>query len=191
MQLMIMVGVLLLGLATVAVVYVAGMRAKSPLLLKPLVGLQRAVINPRQLRTAGTPGAYAAVIRHRGRVSGQAYETPVGAVPVEDGFLIALVYGPRTNWLRNVLAAGTATIVHEGRTYAVDQPEILPMREAAAHFSPGDRRGFHWIGTNEALRVRKAAPEGAGEAVTGTTRPDGASAHVPQAGRPVETRQTA
>jgi hypothetical protein len=115
----------------------------------------------------------------------------VGAVPVEDGFLIALVYGPRTNWLRNVLAAGTATIVHEGRTYAVDQPEILPMREAAAHFSPGDRRGFQWIGTREALRVRTAAPEGAGEAVTGTTRADGASAHVAQAGRPVETRQAA
>ena len=191
MQLLIMVGVLLLGLATFAVVYVVGMRVKSPLLLKPLIRLQRAVINPRQLRTAGTPGAYAAVIRHRGRVSGQAYETPVGAVPVDDGFLIALVYGPRTNWLRNVLAAGSATIVHEGRTYAVDRPQILPMREAAAHFSPGDRRGFHWIGTDEALRVRKAAQAGAGEEVTGTTRPDGASANVSQAGRPAETRQTA
>ena len=128
MPLATLAGMLFLGFVVIAIVFVLGMRAKSPLLLKPFIRFQRAIINPRQMRSAGTPGAYAAVIRHRGRVSGRSYETPVGAEPVDDGFVIALVYGSRTSWLRNVLAAGSATIVHDGQAYAVDQPEIVPMQ---------------------------------------------------------------
>jgi deazaflavin-dependent oxidoreductase (nitroreductase family) len=158
MQLVALVGVLILGLASVALVYLVGMRAKSPLVLDPLIRLQRAIINPRQMRSAGAPGAYAAVIRHRGRISGHPYETPVGAVATDDGFVIALVYGSRTNWLKNILAAGAATIVHEGHTYAVDEPEIVPMRVVQAHFTAGDRRGFRWLGIDQALRVRQVGP---------------------------------
>jgi deazaflavin-dependent oxidoreductase (nitroreductase family) len=110
------------------------------------------------MRSAGRPGAYASIIRHRGRVSGQAYETPVGAVATDDGFLIALVYGSRTNWLRNVLAAGSATIVNEGRAYAVDRPEVVSMRDVSASFSPGDQRGFRWLAVDQALRVRRVEP---------------------------------
>jgi deazaflavin-dependent oxidoreductase (nitroreductase family) len=154
MQFAALAGAILLGLAAIALVYLLGMRAKSPLVLKPLIRLQRAIINPRQMRSAGTPGAYASVIRHRGRTSGRPYETPVGAVPAGDGFLIALVYGSRSNWLQNVLTSGSATLVHEGRTYQVDQPEIIPMQAVAAQFPAGDRRGFRWLAVDQALRVR-------------------------------------
>jgi deazaflavin-dependent oxidoreductase (nitroreductase family) len=163
MQLLTLGGVLILGLATIAVVYLLGMRAKSRLLLDPLIWLQRAIINPRQLRSAGTPGAYAGVIRHRGRISGQPYETPVGVVATDDGFLIAIVYGTRTNWLRNVLAAGSATIVHEGHTFAVHEPEVVPMQAVKAHFAAGDQRGFRWLGTDQALRVRRVQEERTGQ----------------------------
>jgi deazaflavin-dependent oxidoreductase (nitroreductase family) len=151
-------GVLILGMAALALTYVLGMRAKSRLVQGPLIRLQRAVINPRQMRSAGRPGAYASIVRHRGRVSGQAYETPVGAVATDDGFLIALVYGTRTNWLRNVLAAGSATIVNEGRAYAVDRPEVVSMRDVSASFSPGDQRGFRLLAVDQALRVRRVEP---------------------------------
>jgi hypothetical protein len=40
---------LLVGLAAIAGTLLLGMRAKSPLLLGPLIRLQRAVLNPRQL----------------------------------------------------------------------------------------------------------------------------------------------
>jgi len=159
LQLAVLVGAIVLGLALIALVYLVGMRTKSPLVLRPLVRLQRAVINPRQLRSAGTPGAYAAVIRHRGRSSGTPYETPVGAVAIDDGFLIALVYGSRTNWLRNVLASGSATIVWEGRSFQVDNPEIVPMQAVASHFPPGDQRGFRLLGVDQALRVRRIGSE--------------------------------
>ena len=74
----------------------------------------------------------------------------------DDGFVIALVYGSRTNWLRNVLASGSATIVHEGHTYAVDQPEVVPMQAVASRFTAGDQRGFRLLGVDQALRLHRA-----------------------------------
>lgn len=165
-QLVTLVGALFVALAAIALIYLVGMRAKSPIVVGPLVRLQRAVINPRQLRSAGTPGAYAGVIRHRGRASGRLYETPVGIVAVDDGFLVALVYGSRTNWLRNVLANGSAMIVHEGRTYQVDRPEIVPMASVADRFPASDQRGFRLLGVDQCLRLRRVRPEGADQGIT-------------------------
>lgn len=183
MQLATVAAAVLIGLVAIALVYVLGMRAKSPLVLKPLIGIQRTIINPRQMRSAGTPGAYASVIRHRGRVSGRPYETPVGFVAAGDGFVAALVYGRRSNWVRNVLAGGSATIVHEGRTYEVDRPEIVPMQTVQARFTPGDQRGFGLLGVSEALRVRRVVEEAGSEQV--------ARVPVVRPARPVEGRRVA
>ena len=161
MQLATVAGILFVGLVAIAIVFVLGMRAKSPLVLNPLIRLQRAIINPHQMRSAGTPGAYASVIRHRGRSSGRSYETPVGVVAAGDGFVIGLVYGSRANWCQNVLASGSATIVHEGQTHQVDQPEIVSMQTVEAQFTAGDQRGFRRFAVDQALRVRRADPEGA------------------------------
>ena len=191
MQVATLAGVLLLVLAAIALVYLLGMRARSPLVLDPLIRIQRTIINPRQMRSAGTPGAYASVIRHRGRISGRPYETPVGAVAADDGFVIALPYGSRTNWLQNVLAGGSATIVHEGRTYAVDQPEIVPMQVAEAHFTAGDRRSFRWLGTDQALRVRRVEREWAGERSTDATRGEGANGPAVDTTRSMGARHVA
>jgi hypothetical protein len=163
LQLATLAGALILGCVAIALAVIIGWRTKSPLVLNPLIRLQRSVINPREMRSAGAPGAYASVIRHRGRVSGREYETPVGAVATDEGFVIALPYGSRTNWLRNVLAQESATIIHSGHTYAVDHPEIVPMRAVVAHFTPGDRRSFRVFGTDQALRIRRVDPDRAGD----------------------------
>ncbi len=175
MQMATFAGALAMGLLVIAVVFVLGMRAKSSLVLSPLIRLQRAIINPKQMRSAGTPGAYASVIRHRGRTSGRAYETPVGVVAADDGFLIALVYGSRTNWLQNVLASGSATIVHEGRVYGVDRPELVPMHAVAARFTGGDQQGFRLLRVDQALRVRRVDAERAGERIADPAWGEGAT----------------
>ena len=174
MQVATLAGALILGVVAIAIVFLLAWRAKSPLVLKPLIRLQRAIINPRQMQSAGSRGAYAAVIRHRGRVSGRSLETPVGAVAVDDGFVIALMYGSRANWCQNVLAGGSATIVHEGNTYAVDHPEIIPMQAVQTQFTAGDRRGFRWLRVDQALRVRRADPEGAGARMADSAGDEGA-----------------
>ena len=110
---------------------------------------------PLAMRSAGKEGSGTSVVRHVGRRTGRAYETPVIAVEYDDGFLIALPYGDRTDWLRNVLAGGEAAIVTGGRTYRVDKPEVIPMAEATVHFRPRVQRMHRRFGVDSALRVHR------------------------------------
>jgi deazaflavin-dependent oxidoreductase (nitroreductase family) len=158
-QLAVIVLVAVAGVASLGVVYFLGMRAKWPIVQGPIIWLCKHVINPRQLRSAGTPGAYASVIRSVGRKSGRAYQTPVGAVAAGDDFVIALPYGTRPNWLQNAIAAGSATIVHEGREHAVDRPEVVPMAEVEAFFPVAEQGSHRRFGVDQCLRLRRAEAE--------------------------------
>jgi len=148
-------GALLLGVISVLVVFVGGMRAGWPPVVDTVRRINRSRLNPEQLKTAGSPGAFAGVLRHSGRVSGKRYETPLGVVLTEDGFVIALVYGQRTEWLKNVLAAGSAFIIHEGVTYEVDRPEVVPIDDEAERFTTSDRLSQWILGIDTCLRVHR------------------------------------
>jgi deazaflavin-dependent oxidoreductase (nitroreductase family) len=83
-------------------------------------------------RLLGPPAArlpYFGVILHRGRVSGSLYRTPVNVFRTDDGFLVALTYGP-TDWLRNVMAASGCELEHRGRSYRLTAPRLLGRRDA-------------------------------------------------------------
>lgn len=73
----------------------------------------------------------------------------------DDSFLIALPYGERTDWLKNVLAASSATITADGRSYAVDRPAVIPMAKAIAYFRPRDQRMQRQFHVATALQVRQ------------------------------------
>ena len=137
-------------------VVLGGMRSKSPPVLNAVRRFNRSVSNPRQMATAGAPGAYASVIRHVGRTSGREYETPIGATATEDGFVVALPYGAGADWLKNLLASGSATIVNEGSTYRVDQPEVVAMAEAIDDFPLKEQRMLRVFGVDKSLRVRRS-----------------------------------
>jgi deazaflavin-dependent oxidoreductase (nitroreductase family) len=148
--------VLILALLTIAIVYAIGIRSKSSWVRNAARRFHHAVGNPLQMRSAGTPRASASVIRHRGRTTGKTYEDPVWAVPTEDGFVIAIVYGSRTDWLQNVVASGAATIVHEGGTYRVDRPQIVPIESVRAYFPAAIQQIHRRIRVDKCLRVRRA-----------------------------------
>jgi deazaflavin-dependent oxidoreductase (nitroreductase family) len=152
---LIVLAVLVLALLAIATLYVLGIRSQSSRVRTAARRFHHGVGNPLQLRSAGTPGTYASVIRHQGRRTGRTYQTPVWAVPTEDGFVIAIVYGSGTDWLKNVVASGAAAIVHHGETYPVDQPELVPMERARAYF-PATLQGTHrLIRVQQCLRVRR------------------------------------
>jgi deazaflavin-dependent oxidoreductase (nitroreductase family) len=153
-----LVGGMFLALAVIGVIFLAGMRAKAPVVLNAVRRTGRAT-KPFVLKSSGTPGGIASVIRHVGRTTGRRYETPVQAVVTDDGFVIALPYGPNTDWLKNVLANRSATIVHEGDTYEVDQPEVVPMSVAESRFAPKDQRTHRLFRVEQALLVRQAMPD--------------------------------
>lgn len=145
-------------LAGLAITFVVGMRTKSPTVLNAVRRSNRRFMNPRQMESAGTPGAFASIIRHTGRKSGIEYETPIGAVVSDGGFVISLPYGVSADWLQNVLAAGSATLVHEGETYEVDQPQVVPIREANVTFSRADERAHRLFAVDECAVLRRVQP---------------------------------
>lgn len=147
---------MLLGLLVAMSIFLSGMRSNSPVVVDRVRRFNRAVTNPRVMRTAGDPGNTTSVVRHVGRTSGADYATPVGAVETDDGFAIALPYRMDADWMKNVLAAGSATIVRDGVENPVAQPEVVPMAEVIDFFGPNDNRAFSVFNVEQALRVRHA-----------------------------------
>ncbi len=66
-----------------------------------------------------------AVVKHRGRTSGTDYETVVNAFRKENVLAIVLAHG-KTNWVKNVLAAGEADVHLFRRDVHIANPRVLP-----------------------------------------------------------------
>jgi deazaflavin-dependent oxidoreductase (nitroreductase family) len=76
------------------------------------------------------------IVVHRGRKSGRVYRTPVNHFPRPGGFTIALTYGPRSDWVRNVLAEGGCTLETRGRTLRLTRPRVVRDEELRAIPAP-------------------------------------------------------
>ena len=92
------------------------------------------ILNPLVLRIAGARYSPFALIRHVGRRSGKAYQTPLIIQRVPGGFILALTYGRRTDWYRNLVAAQGGTVRWHGRDYQLQQPELIDRATGIAAF---------------------------------------------------------
>lgn len=142
---------ILAGIGALAVF--VGFRRRAAWALDVMRWTTKVVFNPVEMRRAGDPGAFAGIVEHRGRVSRRSYRTPVGIRPTDDGFVIALPYDTRPDWVRNVIAAGRATLTTEGETVEVDRPEVLPIEWGMPYFSEKEQRKMGSI--TRCLRVRR------------------------------------
>ncbi len=149
----IMASGLVIVVAGPALVFVGGMRRKSPRVLDAVRRFNRAVTNPRVARSAGSPGSGTALIRHTGRRTNEPYETPIGAIPTPTGFLVALPYGSRADWVRNVLASGVATIVDRGVSFPVTDPAIVATRDVQALVPSRERRMLRLFKVDHCMRL--------------------------------------
>jgi deazaflavin-dependent oxidoreductase (nitroreductase family) len=109
--------------------------------------------NRARLKHAGSERSVTAIVTHVGRRSGRTYETPLGAAPYGDGFVLVIFFGSDTDWCRNVMAAGTCTLTWKGHTYQLERPEIIsgpdvlhawPMWERIALRAEGIK-DFLWL----------------------------------------------
>ena len=66
-----------------------------------------------------------AFVVHRGRKSGREYRTPVNAFRRGDSYTFALTYGPETEWVKNILAAGGCSLKLRGRTVRLTNPHLF------------------------------------------------------------------
>ncbi|HEU4850330.1 MAG TPA: nitroreductase family deazaflavin-dependent oxidoreductase [Terrimesophilobacter sp.] len=67
------------------------------------------------------------LVRHVGRKSGAAYETPIIVASVPEGFVAELTYGENVNWYRNIVAAGSCELLVRGVLHRVSAIEPYPV----------------------------------------------------------------
>jgi deazaflavin-dependent oxidoreductase (nitroreductase family) len=89
-----------------------------------LAQINKRVFNPLELRRGRRP-----VLIHAGRASGKTYRTPLDAHRLPDGYLFIPLYGPRTDWLKNVLVAGAARLAIGGQEFALESPRLVKKRD--------------------------------------------------------------
>jgi deazaflavin-dependent oxidoreductase (nitroreductase family) len=98
------------------------------------------------------------LVVHRGRRSGREYQTPVELFPAEGGVIIALTYGPDTDWLKNIQAAGGGELRTRGRRLRVDSPRVYRDEERKG-IRPAERQVLRLLGVADFVYL-KTAPLG-------------------------------
>jgi len=99
-----------------------------------------------------------AIVRHRGRVTGRDYATPVVAFGTNDGLVFGVLYGTSSDWVRNLLVAGRATIKRRGHTHEYEQPRLLG-RADGLRLVPAIARGpFRLLGVRNFVRLITSPP---------------------------------
>jgi deazaflavin-dependent oxidoreductase (nitroreductase family) len=96
------------------------------------------------------------VVVHRGRRSGRRYRTPVNVFPAADGYLIALTYGPGTDWVKNVMAAAGCELETRGRTVRLVSPRLYRDKTRRG-IRPGERQILRAIGVADFMALTTAS----------------------------------
>lgn len=146
-------GALVLILGGLFLAFVVGFRNKNPQLQGAVRRMNRDYLNSKAMETAGRVGSNTSVVKHTGRKSWMPYETPVQAIRLNGGFVIPLPYGASADWVQNVMAAESASIVYGGSTYQVFEPEVVDYEEVGHHFSDRDQQAHRLFGLDTFLHV--------------------------------------
>lgn len=104
------------------------------------------------------------LVVHVGRKSGRVYRTPVNLFTADGHYTIALTYGPNSDWVRNVLAAGGCEVVHHNRRLELVDPRLV-HDETRAAIRPLERVFLRLFGVSDFLvldAARKASRRAAG-----------------------------
>jgi hypothetical protein len=81
-------------------------------------------------------------LEHVGRTTGTRRLTPVHPVATETGFRIIVPLGQRSQWARNVLAAGHCRLQIHDVVHELDEPTLLQARDV-----PGISPVARWLGS--------------------------------------------
>ena len=121
-----------------------------------LAHVNKRVFNPIEERRGARP-----VLIHTGRSSGKMYRTPLDAHRLPDGYLFIPMYGPRTDWVKNAMAAKQARLSIDGHEVELQAPrlvkkdDIWPMLPATTKTPPSIK------GDSELLRMEVRQPAAA------------------------------
>ena len=90
-----------------------------------LAKINKRLFNPREVRRGKYP-----VVTHVGRRSGKTYQTPLDAFPTKTGYVLVARYGPKSDWIQNILSAGEASVRVDGQEHALTSPRLVGQEQA-------------------------------------------------------------
>ena len=126
--------------------------------LPPAIGqFNRRVTNRLTAPLVGRVRAFARV-EHRGRRSGAVYQTPILLFHDGPDLVIALTYGPGTDWVKNILAAGSGVVIEKNRRIPAANPRLESGPAAMAPLPRIVRTFLGLTGVTETLRLTPAPP---------------------------------
>ena len=99
-----------------------------------------------------------AMLHHRGRRSGRLHSTPVQIRTMGDHFVVAVPWPDRSQWIRNVLAAGGCTLTWRGEKHQTDAPALIGPSEAAPAYNRLERVLIRLFRLRRFVRLHRVAP---------------------------------
>jgi deazaflavin-dependent oxidoreductase (nitroreductase family) len=116
-----------------------------------LAHINKRVFNPMEVRRGARP-----VLIHTGRSSGKTYRTPLDTHHLPDGYLFIPLYGPRTDWVKNVLAAQAARLSIDGHEIELDSPRLVKKKDIWPMVPTTTKKYPGISGESELLRMTSA-----------------------------------
>ncbi|MFI5775638.1 nitroreductase family deazaflavin-dependent oxidoreductase [Nocardia sp. NPDC051570] len=95
------------------------------------------------------------VVVHKGRKSGRSYRTPVTLFARDGAYRIALTYGRESDWVKNIVAAGTFELETGAGPVLLTDPTVR-YDPAASWAPPGVRHWLQLVGAEYYLEARPA-----------------------------------
>ena len=133
-----------------------GLRSGNPRVIRLVTWYHKHVTNPVMVRFFSGRSEHAALLHHVGRSSGKAYSTPLTAHRSEGTIIVPLPYGTEVDWLRNLQAAGQGVVELDGRSFAVDEPQVVGVDGVMPLLPAFVARIVKLHGTEQALRLHVA-----------------------------------
>jgi deazaflavin-dependent oxidoreductase (nitroreductase family) len=115
--------------------------------------MNKYVTNKLLIHISGKSFGHLVILSHVGRKSGRLYRIPIIAEPVENGFVIALTYGKKVDWYKNVMAKGSCSIIWKNNEYRLVYPEFIDQQVGIAAFPSIFGAGLRSMGIQYFLRL--------------------------------------
>lgn len=151
--LVVVVGIIVIEQIFETVLMQWALKSRNPRVMGWLHWYHKHVTNPAMVRFVSGRSSINALLHHVGRRSGKTYATPLTAHRSGETIIVPLPYGAETDWLRNLRAAGEGVVELEGRSFTVDEPEVVPIDQVIPLLPPFLVRIVRWHETKQALRL--------------------------------------
>lgn len=115
---------------------------------KWLAQLNKRTFNKLEIKRGKRP-----VLIHVGRSSGTTYHTPLDAHPVEGGYIFIMNYGADSDWVRNILAAGSARLKVGGDLVELESPRVVTKDVALPQLPANTKTPPDFMNVTEFLQM--------------------------------------